>query len=401
MYRIALAFGVVLFCVSCAKGGSGAADRRQPCAPVRPAAVIPFEFLGKHIFADARLDGKGPFDFVVDTGGVNLISPELQARLGLRTSGRETGRGVGSQSVQSGETIVPLTQLGAAVFKQRPYYVYPLDAIYANGGVPLQGMVGNQLFRAFVMRIDYGAQTISLIKRADFEPGCSGTAVPLTIDDNELFVPGAFDGIPGRFRIDTGSGAMLDIDAPFVHSHHLLNAFPHRLATTDTGIGGSVGTYVVCAHRLNIGRVAVPNPITGLSVATGGNFALANVSGNIGNGALARFVVTIDFARRVLYLAPASKIPPGLDSYDRSGLVLRWSQPNFTVSGVAAPSPAAAAGIRPGDVIVAVNGTPARKMTLLGVRAMLSGERAGTPIALTLERASLRRTVTFRLRDLF
>lgn len=398
MHRLIYLAGALLCCVSCASGTSGGPRRGAPCAP-RPAAVIPFQFLNKHIIADARLDDKGPFIFVVDTGGVNLISPELQRSLGLRTVGHEQGEGIG-HTVQSGETIVPLTQFGTASFKQQLYYTYPLDAIYATGGVPLQGIVGNQLFRSYVMRIDYGTNTISLIEPKAFDPSCSGSAIPLTIENNELFVPGAFDGMPGRFRIDTGSGATLDMTAPFVRAHHLIERFPHRLASITTGVGGSAGEYDVRAHRLDIGSVAVPDPITGLSVATGGNFAQGTVIGNIGNGALARFVLTIDFARRVLYLAPASKIPPGLDSFDRSGLVLRWSHPNFTVSGVDTPSPAAAAGILVGDVITSVNGKPARSMTLLGVRAMLSQQPAGTPVTVEIQRAKADRTVTFHLKDL-
>ena len=395
---IVLAVSALLFCASCANGTSGGPRRDTPCTP-RSAAVIPFQFLGKHIFADARLDGKGPFVFVVDTGGVNLISPALQNRLGLRTVGHEQGVGI-AQTVQSGETVVPLTQFGSASFKRQLYYTYPLEAIYANGGVPLQGIVGNHLFRSFVMRIDYGANEISLIEGKMFDPSCSGTPVPLTIEENELFVRGAFDGMPGRFRIDTGSGATLDMTAPFVRAHHLIDRFPHRLASITTGVGGSAGEYDVRAHRLDIGSVKVPDPITGLSVATGGNFAQGTVIGNIGNGALARFVLTIDFARRVLYLAPASKIPRGLDSFDRSGLVLRWTQPNFTVSGVDTPSPAASAGILIGDAITSINGKPARSMTLLGVRAMLSQQPVGTPITVTVQRAKADRTVIFRLKDL-
>ena len=398
--RIALALSALLLCISCAKGANDAPPASRSCTPPRVAAVIPFQFLGKHIFADARLDGKGPFNFVIDTGGVNLISPDMQQRLALRTSGHEEGHGVGNQTVQSGKTIVPLTEFGAAAFKEQTYFTYPLDAIYANGGVQLDGIAGNQMFRPFVMQIDYGAHTIGLINQAAFDPKCSGTAIPLTISDNELYVPGAFDGIPGRFRIDTGSGATLDMQAPFVRAHHLLDKFPQRLSTSTTGIGGSSGTYVVRAHLLEIGSVAVPEPITGLSVATGGNFAQGTVSGNIGNGALARFVVTIDFTRHMMYLAPASKIPPGLDSYDRSGLVLRWSKPNFTVSGVDIPSPAAAAGIKVGDIITSINRKPSRALTLLGVREMLNEEPVGTLVSLTLERAATRSTVAFRLRDL-
>ena len=111
-------------------------------------------------------------------------------------------------------------------------------------------------------------------------------------------------------------------------------------------------------------------------------------------------MVTIDFAGHTIYLAPSATIPQGLDDIDRSGLILQWSKPNFMVSGIEAPSPAASAGIHPGDLITAVNEIPARMLTLLDVRAMLSQEPVGTPITLSIQRDASYRKVTLRLRNL-
>jgi len=44
--------------------------------------------IGNHIYGNAMVDGKGPFQFVFDTGGVNLLTPTLAKQLGLAAKAR-------------------------------------------------------------------------------------------------------------------------------------------------------------------------------------------------------------------------------------------------------------------------------------------------------------------------
>jgi hypothetical protein len=50
------------------------------------SATVPFRLLNNHIYVQAKVNGKGPYTFIVDTGGHALIAPELVAELGLRSS---------------------------------------------------------------------------------------------------------------------------------------------------------------------------------------------------------------------------------------------------------------------------------------------------------------------------
>jgi hypothetical protein len=362
-------------------------------------ATIPFQFIGNHIVADAWLDGVGPLTFIVDTGGVNLITPALQRRLALATIGHEAGHGVGSNAVESGETVVPRTRLGNFSSSEQRYFVYPLEQLYATGGVRMQGIVGNEIFRPQVVRIDYARGRIDLLDSATFTGACSGASIPLTIANNELYVPGSFDGSRGRFRIDTGSGATLDLDTPFVRAHHLLQRFPHHIVAANSGIGGASASVIVRGRNLAIGPMLIPRPVTGLATGNSGNFSSRIVAGNIGNGALARYVMTLNFARKTLYLKPAARVPPGLDDYDRSGLTLRWSDDNLQVDGVVPKSPAWDAGVRTGDLILSIDGAASKTITLPDARAILRVP-AGRSVTLVIEHRPRKRSVTFRLRDL-
>jgi len=59
---------------------------------------------------------------------------------------------------------------------------------------------------------------------------------------------------------------------------------------------------------------------------------------------------------------------PSPDAYDRAGLWLNRTDAGFQVMDVVAAGPAAEAGLKAGDIIVAVDGQPAKELLLPDVR---------------------------------
>ena len=85
-------------------------------------------------------------------------------------------------------------------------------------------------------------------------------------------------------------------------------------------------------------------------------------------------------------------------SYDRSGLFVIDANGAYTVISVMAGTPAAAAGIAKGDVILTVNGSPASNESLAALRALLSGP-AGSVVHIRVRAAQTPRDVTLTLAD--
>src|SRR5262249_52687901 len=77
-----------------------------------PATEISFTLIGDHIYTEAHVNGTGPYRFIVDTGGVNLVDVGLAKQLSLRITGSETGHGTGQEAVESGKTTVEHLTLG-------------------------------------------------------------------------------------------------------------------------------------------------------------------------------------------------------------------------------------------------------------------------------------------------
>src|SRR3954453_22568043 len=53
--------------------------------PAAPVAKITFELVGNHLFLPVRVNGAGPFTFVLDTGiGVSMVDERLASTLKLK-----------------------------------------------------------------------------------------------------------------------------------------------------------------------------------------------------------------------------------------------------------------------------------------------------------------------------
>jgi C-terminal processing protease CtpA/Prc len=89
-----------------------------------------------------------------------------------------------------------------------------------------------------------------------------------------------------------------------------------------------------------------------------------------------------------------------MDAFDRAGMWMNEADRGFEVMDVFAESPAAEAGIRVGDTIVAVDGRPVTSLTLPGVRQRFRTDAPGTKVTLKIRTGGAEREVMLTLRDL-
>ena len=363
--------------------------------------TFPFELFNNHIYAKVTINGKGPYTFIFDTGGVNVVTPPLARELALKSEGKMDVHGGGSGSMEAGLTKIGEIGLGRATIKDKLFIVLPLDTMSNTEGFTGGGMVGFETFRRFVTRIDYGANTITLIDPKSFDPKDSGIAVPIKFDGNVPEVAGTYAGVPGTFDIDTGSRAELMLTSPFVAKNNLRPRYTKGVdAVIGWGVGGPSRGFVVRGEPLRIGDIQIADTVTALSTDTKGAQSDDALAGNIGGGILRRFVLTFDYGHNTMYLKPASPLSPDIGAYDRAGLWMNLSADGFTVVDVTPGAPAAAAGLKAGDTIVAVDGTSAKSLMLYNVRKRLRDEAAGTVVTFTVKRDGKNADIPVTLRDL-
>lgn len=362
--------------------------------------VLPFRLLNNHIFIDVVVNGKGPFPFFVDTGGHDILTPSTADALGLKPIGATISGGAGEKTQTSGYTKVRSLAMGAAMMSDQTVLILDMSPIPVEGFQP-GGMVGFEMLQRFVVRIDYGTNTLTLIDPKRFDPRDAGTPVPFHFYDHMPQVTGHVAGIPARFNIDTGSRSEVTLTHPYVEANRLRERLPQSILATDGwGVGGPSRSQVARVPSLELGGITVPDIIAGLNMQTKGVFSDANFDGNVGSGYLKRFVVTFDYGHQLMYLKPLAQ--PGTDTgtFDRSGMWINLGSDGYTVMDVASGGPAAKAGLAVGDVITGLDGRGPRELPLADARRLLRTAPAGAHAVLTVRRGTTSRKVDLVLRDL-
>ncbi|MEP7185914.1 MAG: aspartyl protease family protein, partial [Rhodanobacter sp.] len=362
--------------------------------------TLPFRLLNNHIFIDVMVDGKGPFPFFVDTGGHDILTPSPASALGLKPEGATISGGAGEKTQLSGYTKVHTLRMGAATMSDQTVLILDMSPIAVEGFQP-GGMIGFEMLQRFVVRIDYGASTLTLIDPARFDPQVAGTPVPFKFYEHMPQVTGHFAGIPARFNIDTGSRAGVTLATPYVRAHRLRERAQQSVIATDGwGVGGPSRSQVMRASSLEMGGITVPDVVAGLNLQHKGVYSDANFDGNVGSGFLKRFVVTFDYGHQVMYLKSLAHSGADTGSFDRSGMWINLGSDGYDVMDVASDSPAAEAGLTVADVITHFDGRGTDELSLADARKLLRVTPAGTQMTLTVRRGVTTRKVKLVLRDL-
>ena len=190
-------------------------------------ASLPFELLNNHVFVAAAIDGH-PLRLLLDTGGVNLLSADAARRIGLASLGAIETRGPGAQSVGSGFVRVDRLDIGGVALERQLLRVIDLPGFDDVEGVRVDGVLGVELFKRLVVRIDYARRELLLADPAAFAAPSSAASqtLPLTFFGHFPGVAAELDGVPGQFWLDTGNRGGVVLLDPFVEAHRLAQRYP-------------------------------------------------------------------------------------------------------------------------------------------------------------------------------
>jgi hypothetical protein len=177
---------------------------------------------------------------------------------------------------------------------------------------PMDGVLGDQFFRLFVVEIDYLTKSINLYDPQSYHYQGKGEKIPLEVGPGHIYIRAPITAaklapLTGLFMIDSGSATGLVINSPFVKQNKLLPPSNQTTPFPICGIGGDSRTQIGRLTEIRLGNLKVENPITMFSQAENGVLASNDFSGSIGNAILRRFKVVFDYSRKLMILEPATK----------------------------------------------------------------------------------------------
>lgn len=364
------------------------------------STTVPLQVVNNHLYLHAKVNGHGPYTFILDSGGDYIITPDVASALSAKSSGGIQITGVGNASEGAGFTHVDSISVGNATVRNQYMLVLPIGPGFGVAeGMHIDGMIGYQWLARFLTTIDYAGSKITFAMPAARPATARGArTMPFYFDGTIPRIPIAIDGVTTSGEVDTGSRAALTLSAPFAAAHPTIAAQAKTAPGVDGfGVGGPSYARLGRVRTLQIGPFALSGTITAFGVQQKGAFADPFNPANLGGAIWRRFTVTFDYPHQMLMLEKNAAFGTPF-SYDRSGMFLIDDKGAYTVISAMPGTPAAAAGLNKGDVIVEVDGAPASDRTLAELRALLSAP-AGTVVRLHVRGAKRERDVTLTLAD--
>jgi hypothetical protein len=385
---------------------------------------------------DGGLQWEGTFGAPV-SADIALSTPVIDAVVDDTLTGRflvDTGApytilDTDSFPIEDGAHDIALDAFGVSFFD---YDVVAYDALpFPMGSTPLAGIIGGDLLRNFAFALDYqgarawlfdewdgappadvdlaGAAAMDIELRGGgnyIVPGtCDGGCGLIDIPATRIVVSAMFEGEPVLALVDTGATAVVLSDT-LVDA--LGDAGRPRLDGVTVGTAtGPRTAYFTRIGSLELGGSVSLGSVPSLVVPGWDLFDAissevdADVQAIIGGSALRHFVTTIDYPSRELVLAEYAD-PSHIDprEFVRPGFELVRSGERWVVSDVYDSSDAEAQGVRSGETVAELGGTPIGALEEAEVLQLLDGYAVGGLVPVGLQRVAGLETVDVMMEDL-
>ncbi|WP_231458635.1 MULTISPECIES: aspartyl protease family protein [unclassified Pedobacter] len=326
---------------------------------------ISFKLIKNLIVIPVFVNGKGPFDFVLDTGVGPMIITEpsiidsldftLMRKIKVSGLGLETVEAFVSQNVNARISRVKIDHIPTAILKD------DLFNLSGHLGTKIYGLIGYSFFNSFVVDIRYTNNRL-IISNPDSKIKYKGSKIPISIENMKAYVYADVevpDGgvVQAKFLIDTGASHALSME--------MLNGnmFPLPFSKIKSNLGmslsGQIKGYLGRIKQFSIGNYDFKDVISGFPdyQLISKKIDLKTRNGNLGAELLRKFNIQLNYRDSFMYVKPNTYFKAPFE-HDMIGMVVYLDQKNYTrflIGEVDENSPAEKSGICPNDEIIGVN----------------------------------------------
>jgi hypothetical protein len=295
-------------------------------------------------------------------------------------------------------TRIPSLSIAGIEFSEQAAITFPIAGLLREfEETEVGGILGYDFLSRFTTRIDYERERISFFEPDSFADRVGETMLEAPLVHNIFLLPAALDGTKGAFLLDTGANSSLLL-GNFAEKNGL-GAGRRTLETSIRGAGGDEKAALCRFDSLSIGGVMIVKPVLAITSGKKGISALENVDGVVGNDILERFTVTLDYRKQRVLLEKNGCFGEPFFK-DRSGLKLaRKEDGSIIVVDVIPESPCGKAGLKPGDIVLAVDGKKAERFGSIREILSLFEANEGTKYLIELSRAKKKMQTTITLAE--
>src|SRR6267378_1261112 len=277
------------------------------------SALIHFELADSLIYMQASINGSMPLWMMLDTGAsVTVFDESVSKTLGIRFLGEGNVHGPGQGATQKWAFANHTTLMfGGKDLGDQTVATLPLEWFSRQVGRRTDGFLGSNVFRNYVVEIDYANQVLRLHDPAAYSYSGSGQRLPLQFIWDDIPTVRADvvaqDGtaITGVFLVDSGATTAIWLTKAFSNEHpEFLSAHETIEVPNVVAVGGELSARLGRVPAIRLGAFLVPMPLTQFTQNTSGIFATSDIAGTIGAQMLRRFSFKCYYDHREMIIEP-------------------------------------------------------------------------------------------------
>jgi hypothetical protein len=376
--------------------------------------TIDFKSASNLIIIPVTINESDTLNFILDTGVRFPIITELpfvnKLNLNYLMPVQVKGLGEGQEltAYRSGNNTMKLNGLTAR--NQEVQMIIDENFQISHMlGIPVHGLIGFNLFKDYIVKIDYPNEKITLYKPEyyKYRDRRKDIILPLHLEGNKPYVRTSIvtdnmEEVPVKLLVDTGASDAIwlseksdeRIDLPENHIETFLGK----------GLSGDVFGAKGRLDGIWVGPLILPKPIVSFpnSELIDQLISSNDRNGTIGAEILRRFVITLDYRNSRLTMRPTHRVKDDFN-YNMSGMEVINpipGMPIFTITNIRDNSPAYFAGLKENDQILSLNFSNHRSLELNDINLLLQS-RENKKIRVTVLRDGEEFKTSFELKKLF
>ena len=379
--------------------------------PKTNLVVIPFKSASNLIIIPVSINNSDTLNFILDTGMRVPMITEIPFvnQLALNYMKPVTIKGLGTgetlTAYRSSDNIMRIP--GLISYDQEIHMVIDDNfQISQVLGIPVHGVIGFDLFKDFVVEINYLSHELVITKPTKYKSKIQNKDIilPIHFENDKPFVRTTImnekhELVSVKLLVDTGASDALWLSTT---SDERINIPDIHI---DTYLGkGLSGDFYGKKGRIGgiwMGPIVLNEPIVSFPDSLSLNQVIKNDrNGTLGGEILRRFYVTIDYPGKQIRLRPTIRVKEEFN-HNMSGLDISNPIPGFpifTVEKVRKDSPAYHAGLMENDQIISIN--KSSTMTLNDINLLLQS-RPNRRINLIVLRDGQEISADFNLQPIF
>jgi len=374
----------------------------------RKKQTIGFTMVKNLIIIPVYINGKGPYNFLLDTGVAQMIITDTTFLQTLTLKKYQTvkvqGYGFGD-NIEAVLTRDITARVGKATIKNIPTAIFKKDIFDLSSylGIKIYGIMGYYFFNSFVVKINYYASKMTFYD-PDKKIERKGSKIPIQIVNGKPYLnteieTAGLGKIKVDLLIDNGSSHPLMMES--------LGNDPFPLPATTipanlgVGINGIINGVMGRIPTLNLGEYSFHEVLAGFPDFNIERSTLEGKSrnGSLGADVLRHFLVTFDYPNSAIYLKRTSDQEVKFE-HDMSGLevyVVQGMKNRYYIGRIEEGSPGDEAGLQPNDEIVGINFNNIQQYTLNDLTELLK-DHDGKQILMEFLRNNEKHIILLRLK---